>query len=285
MNNLNLHILTPNKYKNRFFGVDYFLNFLNGNNPSYRYYSTSIDQNPVFKSDIITFFPEMYDFLETELSTKDPAIIGIQNNPDIYSGIDSIEKILNILKKYKMGLYLETTSLKLINDLPLLESFSKEFPLLISIPTTVLSSDSALLDNNIDVETAIKLVQKIKSSNINSGLLIKPVIPYINDNINDFIQLLKKAVLSSADFIYPSFSIKFDSKKIKAFYDIIDIGYPELMNIFKDKYGMKFVWESPNILDLKKNFVILCKKNKILYAMKDIINLYKPDLNIQLKLF
>ncbi len=286
MSNLNLHILTPNKFDKRYFGVDYFMNILTGHNPLFKYYSTSIDHNPVFTEGPTTFLPEMYDFLTAELDGKAPGtIIGIQNNPDIYTGVDSLKKLLDILKIFKMGLYLETSSMKVIDDLPYLKEFAKELPLLLAIPAATTRINSNLFGKELMVEHAAKIIQKVKSQEIFCGLLVKPIVPFINDDVEDFKGLVSEAIAAGVDFIYPSFSIKFDSKKVKAFYDVIDIECPELMNRFKDDYGQKKVWESPNISELKKQFVILTRKHKVLYSMKDIINTYKPDLNIQLKLF
>ncbi len=286
MKSLNLHLLSPNKNQKRFFGVDYFLNILGGSNPNFKYYSTPLDQNPVYNDSPITFLPEYYDFLDIELQNKDAgSIIGIQNNPDIYDGLDSLDKILKILSNHKMGLYLETTSIKILNDLDILEEFGKNNPLLISIPSASLKKESKLYGANYLFENTNKILSKIKNYDILCGLIIKPIIPYINDDLEDFKAMIKRAISLNVDYIYPSFSIKFDSKKIKAFYDIIDKEFPELMVTLHEEYGMKHVWESPNMSELKKLYVFECRKNKVKYALKDIVNLYKPDLNIQMKLF
>ena len=70
MDSINLHILTPNKQTNRFFGVDYFMNILTGSNELFKYYSTTLDYNPVYKEGPVTFLQEMLTFLELELIQK-----------------------------------------------------------------------------------------------------------------------------------------------------------------------------------------------------------------------
>jgi len=251
-----------------------------------QFYCTTIDQNPVYKPGPIGLLPELYDFLDIELSNREKgSIIGIQSNPEIYDGVDSIARLLKMLDKYDMGLYLETGSNKVIEDLPLLKEFASKHPLMIGIPVATISNTSRLFNNRLHLEPVLKTIQKAKSFGLKCGILIKPIIPLINDSLEEFMEIINKAISAGSDFIYPAFSIKFDSKKIKAFYDIIDTEYPENMIRYRDNYGMKFVWESPNLPELKKNFVITCRKNKVEYAMNRIINLYKPDLNIQLKLF
>lgn len=286
MDSLYLHLLTPNKYQNRYFGVDYFLHLLSGSNPTYKYYSTPLDQNPVYLDGPVSFLEEYYDFLETEIKHKEEgSIIGIQQNPDVYDGLDSIKRLLDILAKWKMGLFLETTSPKLLNDIEALKVFSMNVPLMIAIPISAVKPESDLFGHQPTLDDALKLIQKLKAANISCGVLIKPIIPFVNDGLSTFRTLIQRSIEEGVDFIYPTFSIKFDSKKIKAFYDIIDTEFPALMVKLHEHYGMKHVWESPNMSLLKKHFVIECRKHKVLYAMKDIIHLYKPDLNLQMKLF
>ncbi len=262
------------------------MNIITGSNPQFQYYSTPLDHNPVFTTHPISMQKEMLEYLETELSTKEPgAIIGIENNPDFYDANESLNPILDLFTKYKMGLFLMTSSQKIINDIDALVQFSKKNPLMIAIPAAVVQSDSDLFGPSLQYDNAHKILQKLKSNQIPAGLVIKPIIPFINDQLKPFITMLRRSIEIGVDFIYPTFSIKFDSRKLKAFYDKIDQESPELLVRYLDLYGMKHAWESPNMSVLKKNFVIECRKHKVLYAMKDIINLYKPDLNIQMKLF
>lgn len=286
MNNINMHVLVPNKDTTKYFGVDFFLNITSGHNPLMRYYATSLDHDPVYKSGPVALLPEMYDFLEIELSNRTKgSIVGIQTNPDIYDGVDSLRRLLASLEKFGMGLYLETSSPKVIEDLPKLKEFGSKLPLLLAIPVATTGNESRLFSASLRLDNSLKILQKAKSFGIKAGFVVKPIIPFINDSLKEFMEIIEKGINTGADFVYPAFSIKFDSRKIKEFYDIIDTEYPENMIRYRDIYGMKFVWESPNVSELKKNFVITCRKNKVEYAMKDIINLYKPDLNIQLKLF
>jgi len=286
MDNINLHILSPNKYQKRYFGVDYFMGILKGSNPLFKYYSTPIDQNPVFNDGPISFLDEMYEFLEYEISKKEPgSIIGIESNPDVYDGVESINRILEILKKYSMGLYIETSSIKILKDLDALKAFAEELPLLLAIPVANISVKSRLLGESLNLDSTLKIIPKLANFGLNVGVIVKPIIPMINDDLESFTKIINQTIAAGVKFVYPSFSLKFDSKKLKAFYDIIDMEFPMNMVKYQEMFGHKTTWESKTVPNLKKNYVILCKKHKVLYSMKDIINSYKPDLNIQLKLF
>lgn len=286
MNYQHSHILTPNKNKKKYFGVDFMMDLLNGSNPIFKYSSTTLDANPVYHDGPIEFFESMYDFLDIELSSKPKgSIIGIFCNPDIYAGIHSLKTIIGLLEKHEMGLFLETTSMELENDLDILQAFNQKHPLLISIPVATVDIDSKIIGDALKLANCTNILQKLKSTKITYGIAVKPIIPFVNDDLEDFKKILETTVKQDVSFIYPSFSLKFDSAKIREFYNVIDLEFPENMVKYQEVYGKKTAWESQNMKALKKNFVIICKSCKVKYAMKDIIALYKPNLTMQLKLF
>lgn len=286
MEQLSLHILRPNKYQSRYFGVDYFLDIAQGHNPVFKYLSTPLDPKSVYKDGPISLHKDMYLFLKQELSNKPKgSIIGIFANPDIYDAVDSLLPILELFDAFEMGLFLETSSERILNDINHLVTFAKKHPTLIAVSTSIGQIDTLLFSNRANTDHTLKIVQKLRQNNLFAGFLTKPFIPYINDDPSDFSDFLGKAADIDAAFVYPTFQINFDSKKIKEFYNVIDMEFPELMIKLHEQYGFKTSWESPNASELKKQFIIICRKNKILYAMKDIVNAYKPDINVQLKLF
>ncbi len=283
-----LFTLSPNRYSYRFFGVDFFVNLCTGSYESFKYYSSTIDFNSVYRNEMISCPNSLLESMEMELSTKgENIIIGIYQNPDIYDAMTSIRPVLEILEKYNAGLYLETSSMKVLDDLELLKEFAKNHPLLIGIPV---SSDSNYDNPIIFPEKQLfsyakNIMKSMENSGLNYGAVIKPIIPYLNDRQNDFIALIKKLATTGVKFIYPSFALHFDSKKSKAFYDAIDLYNPELKVKYMEEFGYRNAWVSQNTVALKKEFVFECRKAKVLFSMKDIINSYKPDLNVQLKLF
>lgn len=287
MDPLNIKVLTPNKNRNKFFGVDYFANFYDGSNPSFRYFASSIDELMIFKNELVKFNELKYRLFLNEIANlESPKIIGVFQNPDIYQDLDSINFILEDLKRNKLGLFLETTSEKVLNDLDNLEEFSKTQPLLIGIPIySYQKIDISFFNNLACLENIQKILHKLIDKSIKVGLIIKPIIPKINDEVKNLEKIISKADNLNLNFIYPSFSLYFDSFKLKNFYDIIDVERPELKNYYFDNFGLRYNWESPNFSELKKVFVFNTKKSKINYAMKDIISLYRDDDFTQLKLF
>ncbi len=287
MNNPNQKVLTLNKNRIKFFGVDYFANFYDGSQSTFKFFASSIDELMIYHDEMVSFNQYKYELFKMEIrNIEEKSIIGLFQNPDVYRDLESIDFILEDLKNSGLGLFLETNSEKILNDIEILKEFQKTNPLLIAIPINSNKSiNVSFFEKQANLEAMSKVIHKLTDSNLNVGLIFKPLIPRLNDDVEELKKIIDKADGLNVNFIYPSFTLYFDSYKLKNFYDIIEIERPELRNFYFDKYGQKLSWESQNLNELKKMLVFNSKKSKIKYAMKDIISLYRDDTYTQLKLF
>lgn len=285
--NVKIKSLTPNKNKSKFFGVDYFANVYDGSKQTFKYFGSSIDELMIFRDEMVSFNKTKFANFEVEASAlEENSIIGFFQNPDIYSDLESISPILEVLDRYNLGLFIETNSENILNDLDILKEFSLKHPLLIAITINSYQYiNISFFDKMDNLESMNKIIRKLADKDLNVGLIFKPMIPRINDEVGELKKIIEKSDSLGVKFIYPSFTLYFDSFKIKNFYDIIEKERPDLRNFYFDKFGFKYSWESQNLNELKKVLVFDSKKNKIKYAMKDIIDLYKNDSYTQLKLF
>jgi len=285
--NVKIKSLTPNKNKSKFFGVDYFANVYDGSKQTFKYFGSSIDELMIFRDEMVSFNKTKFANFEVEASAlEENSIIGFFQNPDIYSDLESISPILEVLDRYNLGLFIETNSDNILNDLDILKEFSLKHPLLIAITINSYQYiNISFFDKMDNLESMNKIIRKLADKDLNVGIIFKPMIPRINDEVGELKKIIEKSDSLGVKFIYPSFTLYFDSFKIKNFYDIIEKERPDLRNFYFDKFGFKYSWESQNLNELKKVLVFDSKKNKIKYAMKDIIDLYKNDSYTQLKLF
>ncbi|PKK95566.1 MAG: hypothetical protein CVV60_00745 [Tenericutes bacterium HGW-Tenericutes-5] len=280
-------VVIINKNRTKFFGVDYFANVYDGSKESFKYFASSIDPLMNYQNEIVKFNEMKYQLFRNALFDIEPGkIIGFFQNPDIYQDLETIDFILKDLQFRTLGLFIETNSEKILNDLDALKEFSKKLPLIIAIPVHSYSNiDMSFFDKTCNMEAMTKLIHKLKDAGLNVGVIFKPLIPKINDETMELEKIIEKCDSLNVDFIYPSFTVYFDSFKLKNFYDIIETEKPELRNFMFDKFGQKNSWESDNLAELKKILVFNSKKSKIKYAMKDIIDIYRDDAFTQLKLF
>jgi len=286
---LNASTLIRNRQKDKFFGIDYYANICHGSNKMYNYLSTPLDFFPLAnhkmpsKSSV-----REKEFIKNIGEFSEQKIFGFFANPDVYDCHESIQSMIERLKDHGHGLFIETHSLNLINDMDALNDFNRSCPLMIGIPVASIKTVDLSIIDQLELDKKIdKLVKALHKAEIPFGFILKPVIPYINDDTDDFEDLLKSLIDLSPSFIYPTFSINFDSKKLNQFYDLIDREKSALKSLYFDEYGYKKSWMSPYAEELKKTFIFNIKKTKIAYSMKQIIQLYKDkqQLSEQISLF
>ncbi|MDA3931661.1 MAG: radical SAM protein [Tenericutes bacterium] len=276
---LNSSSLIRNRQKDKFFGIDYYANLCHGSNDIYNYLSTPLDFFPLANGKEPSKSKNREeDFIKQIKLYDEPKIFGFFQNPDIYSCHESIEYLITHMEETKHGLFIETNSMNLLRDLDILEKFSKNHPLLIGIPiASVTKIDLTFFDDSHHFKAIEKLIKALSKTSIKFGVIIKPVIPHINDDVDEFKSLLDHLIGFEPSFIYPTFSLNFDSKKLNNFYTVIDKEKSNLKSIYFDLYGYKKSWQSPNITDLKRQFIFNIKKTKIAYSMNQIIDLYKKS--------
>ncbi|MDD4184232.1 MAG: hypothetical protein PHI01_02295 [Candidatus Izemoplasmatales bacterium] len=284
-------IAFSNKNPERYFGVDYILKPFFGSHPSRRYFSTTADLDPSFSREPIRPKVELIKTIEQFLEGLLPGkIIGLVQNPDPYDPKNAdneyLRSLLNIVKERKLGLYLETASDLIFQDLPLIKEITANAPVLITVPIGFLndSIQSIILPDDPGLAKKMRLIQKINQEKIPVGVILKPIIPFVNDTENNILEIIEKSKSAGAAFIYPSFGITLSPTQRQAFMELITRELPGLRNILMDQFGLKKSWASPEQKQLKKAFVINMKKNKLPFGMKDIIGSTK-ETNVQLKLF
>jgi DNA repair photolyase len=285
---LNTTALIRNRHKDRYFGIDYYANICHGSNPIFNYLSTPLDFYPLANQKTPSrSIDREHDLLKKIQQFDTPKIIGFFDNPDIYQCHHTMFDMIHKLKDTNHGLFIESHSLNILNDMDAFIDFSKTNPLLIGLPIASLEPiPLSAFDDEAYHKNIEKLAKAFHKANIPYGFIIKPVIPYINDSVEAFKRLLNQLIEYQPDFIYPTFSITFDSKKLNHFYHMIDHEHSELKSLYFDEYGYKKSWMSPNAAQLKKAFIFTIKKTKIAYSMKQIIDLYKKEpIDEQISLF
>ena len=276
---INSTSLIRNRQKDKFFGIDYYANLCHGSNPLFNYLSTPLDFYPLSnEKNALKSLEREADFIRKISQFDEPKIFGLFENPDIYQCHDSIQEMIDILKSSPHGLFIESNSLNLINDIHLLEDFSKTNPLLIAVPISSYAPiDLSIFHHPSDYKSVEKLIKALEKSTLKYGVIIKPIIPLINDQPKPFKALIEKLIEHQPSFIYPTFSLNFDSRKLNEFYQLIDREKPELKSKYFDTFGYKKSWTTDESEELKRIFIFNIKKTKISYAMNQIIRLYKTS--------
>jgi len=285
-------ILYPTKSAGRWFAIDYQANLYQGCSYGCIYCESHDESTPVDSLDTVTAKPNALEPFSKELVGKNSGtIIGFGSVSDPYNPLESSLKLtrraLELLDAQKMGAVIVTKSDQVVNDIDLFKRIKQHSPLVVIMTITTYNEDIAKKLEPKAPLTAVrfKALQKLSNEGIKTGVLMMPIVPYINDTETNVIQIIRKAKEVGAGFVYPAFGISLRDHQRRYFYEMIDREFPGLKNIYMDIYGSKLSCQSPYAQKLKKAFVIECKKLKINYGMADIVKSISPATTVQLKLF
>lgn len=119
------------------------------------------------------------------------------------------------------------------------------------------------------------MLNKLSKNNIFCGVVLMPVLPFLQDNKENIIDIVNLAYKNGANFIYPAFGVTLRDTQRDWFYKYLDINFPGTKYKYIKQYGNDYKCKSPNFLELWNVFKEECNKYGLLYKMEDIIEEYK----------
>ena len=102
-----------------------------------------------------------------------------------------------------------------------------------------------------------------------------PILPFINDNKENIINIVHKAKECGAKFIFPAFGVTLRNNQRDYFFKKLDESFPNIKFKYINHYKNSYACGSPNANNLYYSFKNECEKLGILYEMNDIISDYK----------
>jgi len=213
--------------------------------------------------------------IDQELSTKQKkGIISLGGMNDPYNVYEKelkyTQSALKSMNKYHFGVHVITKSTLVLRDLEILLQINQHSPVCVGITITTANDKlQKRIERNVPSSSErFEAIKILSDSGIYTGILLMPILPFINDTIDNIEQIVKKAHESNAKYIYASFGVTLRDNQRQHFFKQIG---PELTKRYVDTYGDSYICGSLNHELLKNKFETLCQKYGIVYKMKDII--------------
>ncbi|MCL2253756.1 MAG: radical SAM protein, partial [Lachnospiraceae bacterium] len=169
----------------------------------------------------------------------------------------------------------------LARDIDILESIREHSPVLVKITITTADDAKALMiePGAPPSSERFALLKKLNQSGIMAGILLMPILPFVNDDEENIFRILKLAAESGARFIYPGFGVTLRMNQRIHYYEQLKKLFPEqdLPKRYNSVYGNRYSCNIPDSRKLYERFTAECAKHDILYDMKDIIHAYKRN--------
>lgn len=288
-------IVSEYRSNNEWFGAHYNMNIYKGCNHGCIYCDSRSDCYNIDHFDTVRVKADALRTIERDLkSRRKKGVVGSGSMSDPYTAYEQdlalTRGALALIHRYGYGVALFTKSDLIVRDLDLLKAIAQHSPVLAAI--TITTAEDALsekLEANVCVSSRrFKAVQALSDQGVFAGILMMPILPFIEDTPDNIRKIVHLASQHHARFIYavPQFGVTLRSNQRDWYFDKLDLLYPGLKEKYISVYGEAYECASPNAKQLWSIFTEECEKARILYRMSDIIRTYQKGYgHAQLSLF
>lgn len=267
------------------FGMDFNMNLYKGCNHGCIYCDSRSCCYQVSEFDRVRTKKDELIILEKQLKGKrKKGIIGIGAMSDTYNPLEKNLEItrgaLKLIDRYGFGVGIDTKSTLILRDIDLLQKISSQYPSIVKF--TITSADDELgkiIEPYAPASSErFKALEELHHAGIYAGILLMPILPFINDTKENIIELVRLAHEHHAKFIYPAFGMTLRDNQRDYYYYQLDRLFPGKRALYEARYHRVYSCDSPHAGKLYKLFTAECRKYGIRYRMNDIIHGYKKPI-------
>jgi len=210
-----------------------------------------------------------------------PGVVSTGAMSDPYNPLEEkylyTRNALQLIHAYGFGIAIATKSPLVTRDIDLLEDIKEAMPVLAKI--TITTADDSLSEK-IEPNTApssqrFAALETLSKHQIFSGILLMPVLPFLEDTEENILNIVRRAHECGARFIYPAFGVTLRENQREYFFSRLDELFPGLRERYQKTFGTNYRCSSPKASTLWTLFTAECRRLGLLYKMQDIVSAYK----------
>ncbi|MDF2589456.1 MAG: Radical domain protein [Anaerocolumna sp.] len=274
-------IITKTK-DNSWFGLDYNMNIYKGCCHGCIYCDSRSDCYHVENFDTVRAKENVLELIRDELRRKvKTGVIGTGSMSDPYNPFEKkycyTRHALELIDAYRFGVSIATKSNLITRDIDVLQGISEHSPVLCKVTVTTFDDNlgSKIEPNVCKTSERFHAIQKLSDAGIFTGLLLMPILPFINDDKDNILKIIHMAKSLGAKFIYPYFGVTLRTNQRDYFYAQLDEQFPGIKDEYMKHFGDRYQCNSARAKELYHLLESECEKLGMLYRMKDIIASYK----------
>lgn len=277
-------IVTKIKAPNNWFGIDYNMNIYKGCCHGCIYCDSRSDCYGVEQFDKVRAKEDALRIIRNDLSRKTRSgVVGTGAMSDPYNPFERklmlSRNALELCDAFGFGAAIATKSSLLVWDIDILKSIAEHSPVLLKITITTADDElAAKVEPNVARPSErFKMIEELAGAGLYTGILLMPVLPFIEDNRDNIGEIIRRAKDAGVDFIYPAFGMTLRGNQRAWYYQKLNELFPGegLAEEYRKRYGEYYECVSPQAKKLWEYFTEECGKRQIVYRMEDIISQYK----------
>ena len=213
------------------------------------------------------------ELLEHSLKHKGKrCMIGTGSMSDPYMPLEKelrlTRKCLELIDKYNYGFTVITKSDLILRDLDLLKSINKKTKCVVQMTITTFDDGLCrILEPNVCVTSKrIEALKILHDNNIPTIVWMTPILPFINDNEANIMNILK-ACKEAGVYGIMTFGIGLTLREgdREYYYDKLDQYFPGLKYKYIKRYGNSYELPVPDEYRLNNLLINYCKENNMEY--------------------
>lgn len=256
------------------FMVDYNMNLYKGCSHGCIYCDSRSENYRIENFSTVRSKKNAIEILEQELIHKKiKGVIGMGAMSDPYNPLEKTslltKKALELILKYGYGVSIATKSDLILRDIDILSEIAKKNICHVSLTITCASDDlSKRIEPHVQPSSVrFEVIRQLKARGISVGILMMPILPFINDTTDNIDGLIHQANQVNADYIYPFFGVTLRNIQRDYYYEQLDLLFPGLKEKYQKAFGLHYVCHSPRHKDLYLHFQKEMQKTSMLSSM------------------
>ena len=239
-------------------------------------------QNPSF--DTVAAKENALRILRDELQRKvKKGVVATGAMSDPYNPFEAGELLtrhaLQLLDAYGFGVAIATKSDLIVRDIDVLTDIHQHSPALCKITVTTCNEALAkkLEPHAPSPQRRLAALEKLATAGLFSGVLLMPVMPFLQDDDASVLHIVQSAKNAGARFIVPSFGVTMRAGQREYMLAHLDTAFPgqALGEKYHRRFGTRYHATSPRARHLWQLFTAACNRAGLLYNMPDIIRAYR----------
>jgi DNA repair photolyase len=193
-------------------------------------------------------------------------VIGFGSMNDPYTPAEDVYGLtgeaLKIVAKYRFPVHIITKSDRVLKDLATLQRINQ---VKARVSFTVTTTDEALAAK---IEPGappparrLAAMAQLAEAGIETGLVMMPILPFIEDTPENIHSIVTAAVVHQADYIIPSFGVTVREGQREHFYRKLDENFPGMRQRYERAFGDSYFCPARNSQELEKLFRSLCAEH------------------------
>ncbi|QRN83137.1 radical SAM protein [Chloroflexota bacterium] len=263
-------ILNPVHGEDDWFGLSYNMNLYRGCEHQCIYCDTrsACYQIENFNDEVLVKINAL-ELLEDALPRKRKVgVIGFGSMNDPYTYAEDqyglTGKALEIVAKYRFPVHIITKSDRVLKDLATLKRINQVKARVSFTVTTTKDALAARLEPGAPSPSRrLAAMARLAEAGIETGVVMMPILPFIEDSLENIESIVLAAAAHGAAYIIPSFGVTVREGQREHFYRKLDEQFPGVRQQYERAFGTSYFCPARNVRQLERLFTDLCARHKI----------------------